>query len=425
MSRHVRELYADEQGAIYDHPTSSAFGWSGHLPVPLLPGELIPLPEGGMISSLPGRAPLLLPRSHLTRSDGKTCGKSARVAVAAVLPPGYTRLLLPAYSEEQHSPPLPLLGYTACGWYWGKIRVAALSTQISERWDPSRYNAPDLQKRIQETLASHQGNRILAHLARCATSYGCYTAQNIFYGRWEGGLPVSSGCNARCEGCISAPPSCQQRLAFRPSLEEAVEVGTLHLEQGEDPMISFGQGCEGEPLLLGGELEIIIRKIRKKTGRGIVHLNTNGSLPEAVRRLVSAGLDSIRVSLNSAQEKWYNRYYKPGKYTLSDVRETLKITRFHGVFTSLNLLVFPGVTDDQRETEAMLSLLRETQPHMIQLRNLNIDPARYLSRVIQHPVKGIGILPYIHTLKRDFPSLLIGSVTPHIGRGPLPQILSK
>ena len=46
-------------------------------------------------------------------------------------------------------------------------------------------------------------NCIITQLAHCALEYSCFTAQNIFYRRYEGGIPVSNACNAACVGCIS------------------------------------------------------------------------------------------------------------------------------------------------------------------------------------------------------------------------------
>ena len=62
-----------------------------------------------------------------------------------------------------------------------------------------------------------------------------------------------------------------------------------------------------------------------RTSRGRVNLNTNGSRPGVVARLVEAGLDSIRVSLNSAVERTYNAYYRPIGYRLGDVVESIGV----------------------------------------------------------------------------------------------------
>jgi len=44
--------------------------------------------------------------------------------------------------------------------------------------------------------------------------------------------------------------STQDRLNFKPSAEEIVEFTVPHLQTAPYPIVSFGQGCEGEPLLM-------------------------------------------------------------------------------------------------------------------------------------------------------------------------------
>ena len=55
-------------------------------------------------------------------------------------------------------------------------------------------------------------------------------------------------------------------------------------------------------------------------------------------------------------------------------KESLKRARDAGVYSSINLLCFPGMIDREREVEALLAFVKETGLRLIQLRNLNIDP---------------------------------------------------
>lgn len=43
-----------------------------------------------------------------------------------------------------------------------------------------------------------------------------------------------------------------------------------------------------------------IEKIRKKTDKGQININTNAGYTEGIKRIVDAGLDSMRVSIISA-----------------------------------------------------------------------------------------------------------------------------
>ena len=134
--------------------------------------------------------------------------------------------------------------------------VAAKKTDIDDKWNPKHFNTEDLEARVRALQKKLPDNSIVQQLAHCALNYSCFTAQNIFYARWEGGIPVSPVCNAQCLGCISLQPSecCpspQTRIARIPKVAEIVELGLHHLNHGPKTIISFGQGCEGEPSLQG------------------------------------------------------------------------------------------------------------------------------------------------------------------------------
>jgi len=189
-------------------------------------------------------------------------------------------------------------------------------------------------------------------------------------------------------------------------VDEVVGVALPHLEKAEDAIVSFGQGCEGEPLMQWRLLEASIQRLREKTGRGAINLNTNGSLPKRIKALSRAGLDSIRVTLNSAHQEFYNRYHRPRGYTFNALPETLLEAKAQGLYTSINLLVFPGFTDREEEVTGLLDLVRKTKLDLIQMRNLNIDPDVYLEEM--GAGEGMGIPKMIDVLKEEFPSLELG-----------------
>jgi pyruvate-formate lyase-activating enzyme len=255
------------------------------------------------------------------------------------------------------------------------------------RHDLSRFDMKKVHREIRRWIRKFPGNRLVAHHAKvCVKKYGCPNAANLFLQRLEAPIAVSGGCNAACQGCISKQdctsiPSPQARIGFVPTVEEIVEIAVPHLKKAPRAMISFGQGCEGEPLLKGDLIEAAIRAIRKRTKRGVIHLNTNGSMPGVIERLAAAGLNSIRISLNSARPALYAAYYQCRGYSFNDVVESFHVARKAGLWISINYLTFPGVTDAPAEYRAFSGLLKKTTPHMIQWRNLNIDPDWYMDTV--------------------------------------------
>ena len=160
--------------------------------------------------------------------------------------------------------------------------------------------------------------------------------------------------------------------------------------------------------MVGDTIAASIKEMRRQTSRGTINLNTNGSLPEVVEKIIDAGLDSIRISLNSAREGLYHRYYRPKNYTFADVKKTIKLAKERGIFTMINKLIFPGLSDTREEMEALKQLIAETELDLIQLKNLNIDPYWYVRQMQLPYTAGIGMKRLVEELKREFPHLQFG-----------------
>jgi pyruvate-formate lyase-activating enzyme len=163
-----------------------------------------------------------------------------------------------------------------------------------------------------------------------------------------------------------------------------------HIDTVPEPVVSFGQGCEGEPLMAGDTIRDAIVLIRKSTSRGTINLNTNASLPQKVAELADAGLDSIRISMNSPRKDTYKAYFRQ-TYPFESLAESALTMKKRGGFVSVNLFVFPGLTDAPKEVDALKLFTDATGADMIQWRNLNMDPDVYLGKINQKLPAGIGI----------------------------------
>ena len=394
----MRPLYTNDNGdLLVDDKRFAAARRGGEV---LKAADYIPMPEGATFAAMVGRAPVVFD------GEGRLC-RGRGTAVAVLLPQGFTRTLLPATETVGGPEVLPLLGYTAAAMKNGRVYVAARQTDEHRVWHPAHYNTGDLPRRVEKVRKKLKDNRIIAQLARCSLEYGCFTAQNVFYRRWEGGLPVSPACNARCVGCISKQeseccPSAQGRITFRPTVREIAEVGVFHLGgKREDNIISFGQGCEGEPSLEAERIAKAIRVIRRNTDRGTINMNTNAGHTERIRAVVDAGIDTLRVSLFSAIAEHNDAYYRPVGYTLKDVENSIAYAVSRGVYVSLNLLAFPGFTDREEEIEALLALIERTGLHKVQLRNLNIDSDYFYEQCGFSPQKSLGTDALIAALRQS------------------------
>jgi len=424
-----RLLFADDRGQVYDHPHLLAAARSGD--GLLRPRERpIGLPLGGTLCLLPGRRPVGIdPGTGALTVLEEAWVKGRRIvphAVGATLPPGYTRTLLPAAARSPlgkvgAAPLLPQWAYTAAAFAPGGPVVYALKTDRRGHWDPRAHSTPDLPDRIGALVET--GNPIYRQLSRCALEWRCFTAQNTFYGRDEGAIPSSSVCNAACIGCLSEagkglPPPSHERILRAPSAEEMADLGVRHLETATGRvMVSFGQGCEGEPLMRFKEIARAIRLIRQRTRRGSIHANTNGSFPEALLELIEAGLDSARISLNSASPDLYEAYYRPRGYGLEEVIRSLRLARRRGAYVALNLLTFPGVTDRAGEVMRLCRLVSDTGVDQVQTRPLAIDPDLYMeiARGLGGGGEPIGVAGLIRALCRARPGLRVGNFSRALG----------
>jgi len=419
----LKLLFADEAGNVYEHPELLAAVRDG-----IAHGTPAALPEHATLAALPGRRPVGIDPAteEIVELSQVRIGKRLLrpSAVAAVLPPGWTRTELPAFRKSAIAPVLPQWAYTAAAWdvqRRGHV-VWALHTDRRRHWDPRAHSTPDLPALVEARLA-RDDNPLLRQLARCALSYRCFTAQNTFYGRDEGAIPASAGCNARCVGCISeqpadGPPSSHERIVRAPAAGEMARIGIAHLRRAPGrTMISFGQGCEGEPLTRASEIEEAIRAMRAETARGSINVNTNGSLPERLALLIDAGLDACRISLNSAHPPLYEAYYQPVGYGFAQVRESIRLARRRGVYTALNLLTFPGVTDEEFEAELLCELVARERVDQVQTRSLAIDPDQYAAIAKRHSAGGarIGIAALLARLKRARKGLVIGNFARGLG----------
>ncbi|MGV8073588.1 MAG: radical SAM protein [Syntrophobacteraceae bacterium] len=418
-------VYADEAGNIFDWPELEMVGASGLDFYRPQHADLIPLPEGSELFLLPSRLPMGYdPREkRFTALSNDPYDPSRSVqAVAAFIAPAHTQIFSTAYKTGRHAPLLPLFAYTAVGWQDGRFVTTAIRVDPDERQDFHNFDPEEIKRNAIRRMKHEPNNRLIQHLGKCALTYGCPAARNLFMNRWEAPLPTSPSCNARCLGCISNQDredlcATQDRIAFVPSTDEITGVAVPHLDHAPRAVVSFGQGCEGEPLLQASTIKEAILMMRRSTSRGTINLNTNGSLPEEVKKLCEAGLDSIRVSMNSCRPQYYNAYFNPKGYNFYDVIRTIHTVKAHGGFASINYFVLPGFTDDEDEWRALRSLIEETHLDLIQLRNLNIDPEWCLKNLkFRKKGKPIGIRRLIGRLKEQFPYLRLGYFNPSLNQ---------
>ncbi len=418
----VTGVVADQKGKIFELEGYAAVGMAGPSLVPLTVVDTIAMPFGGELMLMPDRKPILY---HIQSQRFETLTENPYAPGERILPvaafnsPGYVITYISAYKEDEGAGYLPLFSYGATGWYKGGFRSAVVRVDKERRHDLRLMQRKDVIAGVRYMKQNLPGNRLRQHLETCALVYGCPAGKNFFIGRYEAPLPTSERCNARCLGCLSRQssidiPKSQNRIAFTPSSEEIAAVALAHIKRVEQSIVSFGQGCEGDPLLAANVVEPAIARIRSTTAAGTINMNTNGSRPDILDKLFEAGLDSIRISLNSVIKDCYDAYFRPNGYAFSDVIQSIELAIRRGKFVAINYLNCPGFTDTPEEVDAFLSFIKEHPIHMIQWRNLNFDPVRYWAAMHQAVNLGapIGMKTLLRRIKHYYPNVKYGYFNP-------------
>jgi len=420
--QYIQPLVADENGEIFELEGYAAVGRSGPNDFEILSVQnTIPLPYGSEIMFLKDRTPIVY--QPMTDSieeiiENPYAPGTLLFPVSVFCSPGYILSHLSAFDSESDVQPLPLFSYGAIGWYQNGFRISAIQVDWERRQDLRLMPLSKIKQGVKRLQAIMPDNRLRKHLEHCALVYSCPAAKNFFIGRCEAPLPTSTKCNARCLGCLSlqknSPIHCSQdRISFTPDPDEIAEIALVHIQSVDCSVVSFGQGCEGEPLLAAHSIGPAIEKIRKKTNQGTINLNTNASRPDLMKELFNAGLDSIRVSINSFQAKAYNQYFRPINYAFDDVINSIELALSLDKHVALNYLNCPGFTDSPEEIQALEHFLHQYPIHLIQWRNLNIDPLWYYSQMFETTqASPYGVKKLLKRLKQHYPSLKFGYFNP-------------
>jgi pyruvate-formate lyase-activating enzyme len=422
MKDWITGVVANAKGEIFDLEGYAAVGMAGTSLIPLTKKNTVVMPFGGELMMLPDRRPILMDMEtgqlEVVVENPYEPG-TPLFPVAVFNSPGYFNTLISAYHETPEARPLPLFSYGAVGWQGSGFRTANLLVDAEDRQDLRLMKREDVVRGVQKIREKMPFNRLREHLEKCALTYGCPAGKNFFLSRFEAPLPTSTACNANCLGCISlqAHPEIrcsQDRIDFTPLPEEISRVALYHIGQVSRAVVSFGQGCEGDPLLAAFAIEPAIRLIREETEKGTINMNTNGSKPDVLEKMFAAGLDSVRISLNSVRENCYTAYFRPKNYLFPQVVESIDLALKQKKFVSLNYLNCPGFTDTPQEFEALCGFLEKHPVNMIQWRNLNFDPKRYwaVMEALEPHGMPLGMKKIFNRLKKDFPALRHGYFNP-------------
>jgi pyruvate-formate lyase-activating enzyme len=118
--------------------------------------------------------------------------------------------------------------------------------------------------------------------------------------------------------------------------------------------------------------------------------------------------------MNSVRPACYETYFRPADYGFADVLESISRALSREVFVSINYLNCPGFTDTPEEIEALMAFLDRFKISMIQWRNLNFDPMRYLDEMegaAEHS-DPVGMERCLSRIREHAPDVLFGYFNP-------------
>jgi pyruvate formate lyase activating enzyme len=148
-----------------------------------------------------------------------------------------------------------------------------------------------------------------------------------------------SGCNFRCPFCYSKELVLEKEIKNHPQISEDYFFDFLNEKKG---MLEGCVICGGEPTIHGEVLVDFIRKIKKQSF--LVKLDTNGTNPEVIKRLIDEKLiDYIAMDIKAplVKEK-YEEACGVG-FDVEKIRESISIIKNSGIEYEFRTTVVPGI----------------------------------------------------------------------------------
>ena len=256
---------------------------------------------------LPGRSPRARRRPHVPRRTALGGAAAGRLYAHAAARPTCAR---------RARRTLPLFGYTfACvvdDELHGRRDARPTKARIGSRAASPKASSKRDRRRTASRLDPR--NRTLAQLSVCAREYGCFTAQNVFLERGEAAIPVAPKLQRGLRRLhLRARRRTRDPLAADAHRVRAGRRGARAHRRAPSRARRrrhrlVRSGLRGRTAVARRpRSRAAIERIRAERANGTINLNTNGSLPKSLQRLIDAGLQAVRISLNSFRPRRLRR----------------------------------------------------------------------------------------------------------------------
>lgn len=403
MYRIPNLVYANKRGQIFDHTELYMAARSAGFNFVPYEIELVELPKEANLYLMQNTVPVAYNQDTTNMEDFP-----GGAAVAAILPQPYLRLFLPAYTCAEGEQ-LPPMAYTAIGWLEEKFVTPALQM---DKLRPVNVNSTETAlAKAAEAKEKFPKNKLIPFLEECISQNACSMAADIFTGGYECAIPVSMAhCTEPVIPSAALATGCSglRKLNFTPSSRDIIEVAMFYADQTKKPLITFGSACEGDPVMVAETVAKAIKVIKKNRPDATVSYIGCAGFPDKMKMLYEAGLDSVRLTVNSVNPSTYERFYRPKGFTFDGIYKSIELAHRAGVFVSLGLETLPGLNDRESETQALMDFIEAFKIDLIQMSNLDGDP-NAIFQLYNFKFEEIhGIKNMLKLLKKRFKSLKFG-----------------
>jgi hypothetical protein len=190
------------------------------------------------------------------------------------------------------------------------------------------------------------------------------------------------------------------------SAKEMVDKSVTRLQSSSKHLMRFELNDSGA----APEITRAVQGIRQRTEEGLIYIDAHQIDPGTIKSCCEAGTDWIGVNLNSAQPKYFERFYKRRGHTFEELLTCLRMINQSGCGIILNYGVFPGLTDHPAEMEALEKLFNTVNIGMFQPYNLPVDPEWYMDKLMMMslPRKQVGMRAWWEHIGKDYPGIEAG-----------------
>ena len=163
------------------------------------------------------------------------------------------------------------------------------------------------------------------------------------------------GCNFRCPFCHNVSLVTEKNCK-KVEVEKVIE--KIKKFRGFiDAVVITG----GEPTLQSAGLEELVKGL--KDLKLLVKLDTNGSMPDVVKRLVPF-LDFISLDVKSSPEKYPE--LSGTSPNLNDITKTMSIVKKSGVSYEFRTTIVPGLNDKEEDMKKICSFIGRPMVYVLQ-----------------------------------------------------------